>query len=159
MAGDGYTVDVRGMDEFSPRDLYAMLRMRVDVFVVEQKCPYPELDGKDFNALHLRLLVGEELIASVRLRSPLDVPDAPSRIGRVVVSPAHRGKRLGEKLMAEAIAACETRFPGRPIALSAQSHLQRFYESFGFLPVSGEYLEDDIPHVDMQRPVTAQTAG
>ncbi|MBA8877460.1 GNAT family N-acetyltransferase [Phyllobacterium myrsinacearum] len=150
-----YTVDVRGMDEFSPRDLYAMLRMRVDVFVVEQKCPYPELDGKDIDALHLRLLIGEELIASARLRQPHGAADTAARIGRVVVSPAHRGKRLGEKLMAEAIAECERRFPDRPIALSAQSHLQRFYESFGFLPVSGEYLEDDIPHVDMQRPVAA----
>jgi ElaA protein len=154
-----YMVDVRGIDEFSPRDLYAMLRMRVDVFVVEQKCPYPELDGKDLDALHLRLLVGEELIASARLRLPHDAPDAPdapARIGRVVVSPAHRGKRLGEKLMAEAIAECERRFPGHPIALSAQSHLQGFYASFGFLPVSGEYLEDDIPHVDMQRPAAAE---
>lgn len=151
-----YTVDVRGMDEFGPRDLYAMLRMRVDVFVVEQKCPYPELDGKDIDALHLRLLIGDELMASARLRPPHGAVDAAARIGRVVVSPAHRGKRLGEKLMVEAIAECERRFPSRPIALSAQSHLQRFYESFGFLPVSSEYLEDDIPHVDMQRPVTAK---
>lgn len=156
MTGSPYTVDVRGIDEFSPRDLYAMLRLRVDVFVVEQKCPYPELDGKDIEALHLRLLLGEELVGSARLRLPHGDADAPARIGRVVVSPAHRGKRLGEKLMAEAIAACERRFPDRPIALSAQSHLQGFYESLGFLPVSGEYLEDGIPHVDMQRPVAVK---
>ncbi|SDO43887.1 GNAT family N-acetyltransferase [Phyllobacterium sp. OV277] len=150
-----YTVDVRGIDEFSPRDLYAMLRMRVDVFIVEQKCPYPELDGKDIEALHLRLFSGDELVASARLRQPHGA-GSDARIGRVVVSPVHRGKRLGDRLMAEAIAECERRYPDSPIALSAQSHLQRFYESFGFLPVSGEYLEDNIPHVDMQRPVTAK---
>ncbi|QND51612.1 GNAT family N-acetyltransferase [Phyllobacterium sp. 628] len=154
MGSDVYTVDVRGIDEFSPRDLYAMLRMRVDVFVVEQKCPYPELDGKDIEALHLRLLLGEELVASARIRHAHGIDDT-ARIGRVVVSPAHRGKRLGDRLMAEAIAECERRFPGSPIALSAQSHLQRFYETFGFLPVSAEYLEDEIPHVDMQRPAKA----
>ncbi len=156
MAEADYSVDVRTLDEFSPRELYTMLKMRTDVFVVEQKCPYPELDGKDIETLHLRLLSGGELLASARIDgSPL--PPSPVIIGRVLVSPDHRGKRLGEALMTETIAACERLFSGHPIALSAQSHLRRFYETFGFVAVSEEYLEDDIPHIDMERGLTATT--
>ncbi|MCE6073495.1 GNAT family N-acetyltransferase [Agrobacterium vitis] len=153
MANMPYRVDVRRLDEFSARDLYDLLKLRVDVFVVEQKCPYPELDGKDIDALHLRLADGDDLIASARILTP-EEPSSSVKIGRVVVSPSHRGKRLGDALMREAIAACEQRFPSSPIALSAQSHLQLFYQSFGFLPVSAEYLEDGIAHVDMVRAVS-----
>ncbi|HEX2146805.1 MAG TPA: GNAT family N-acetyltransferase [Pseudorhizobium sp.] len=144
-----YRVDVRGLEAFSSLDLYEMLKLRVDVFVVEQACAYPELDGKDREALHLRLLNGEELLACARLWQP---DGAPPRIGRVTVSPTHRGKRLGEALMREAIAACDRRFPGQPIAISAQSHLHSFYEGLGFAVTSAEYVEDGIPHVDMERP-------
>ncbi len=151
MPGGGYRVVLSGLDELAPRELYDMLKLRVDVFVVEQKCPYPELDGKDADALHIRLLSGKELVASARIRKPAK-NDPASRIGRVVVAPDHRGKRLGERLMVEAIAQCERLYAEMPIKLSAQSHLKNFYESFGFVPVSKEYLEDDIPHIDMQRP-------
>lgn len=154
MNGVAYEVDVRRMDELSPGDLYAMLKMRIDVFVVEQKCAFAELDGKDPEALHLRLLAGKELLASTRIIAPSGI-DGPAHIGRVVVSPSHRGKQLGGKLMVESIAACERQFPGRPIALSAQSHREKFYASFGFETVSEEYLEDDIPHIDMLRPLPA----
>jgi len=154
MATGIYKVILSGFDELGPRELYDMLKMRVDVFVVEQKCPYPELDGKDVDALHLRLMDGRALIASARIRKPAK-DDPACHIGRVVVSPDYRGKRLGERLMAEAIAQCERLFAERPIKLAAQSHLKGFYESFGFVPVSGEYLEDDIPHIDMQRPAAA----
>ncbi|MCA0274813.1 MAG: GNAT family N-acetyltransferase [Proteobacteria bacterium] len=154
MSGIAYEVDVRGLDDLSPRDLYAMLKMRLDVFVVEQKCAFPEMDGKDPEALHLRLLAGKELLASTRIIAPSGIDD-PAYIGRVVVSPDHRGKRLGDKLMVESIAACERLFPARPIALSAQSHLEKFYASFGFATVSEEYLEDDIPHIDMLRALPA----
>ncbi|MBZ9653954.1 GNAT family N-acetyltransferase [Phyllobacterium lublinensis] len=151
MSSGTYKVILSGLDELSPRDLYTMLKLRVDVFVVEQKCPYPELDGKDGEALHLRLLAGKELVASARIRKPAKT-DPAARIGRVVVAPEHRGKKLGDRLMVESIAQCERLYPQSPIKLSAQSHLQRFYGSFGFVPASEEYLEDGIPHVDMQRP-------
>ena len=142
-----YDIDVRRMDAFSAGDLYALLKLRVDVFVVEQACAYPELDGKDADALHLRLLIDAETAAYARLLPA----EAGPRIGRVLVSPDHRGKRLGEAVMREAIRACEARFPGKPIGLSAQSHLERFYRSLGFAPTSAEYVEDGIPHIDMQR--------
>jgi ElaA protein len=144
-----YTVDVRRLDAFSAADLYDMLKLRVDVFVVEQHCPYPELDGNDKDCLHLRLLDGEELMACARLWRP--TPEHHPRIGRVAVSPDHRGKRLGDALMREAIAEVGKLYPGEPIEISAQSHLQKFYGSLGFEVISEEYLEDDIPHVDMLR--------
>jgi len=144
-----YRVDIRRLDEFSAADLYAMLKMRVDVFVVEQKCPYPELDGNDPACLHLRLLDGDDLLGCARLWRP--TPEARPHIGRVAVSPHHRGKRLGDALMREAIAACQHLYPGEAIELSAQAHLRRFYGALGFEPISEEYLEDDIPHIDMRR--------
>lgn len=144
-----YEVDVRGLDELTAVELYELLKLRVDVFVVEQACAYPELDGNDADCLHLRLMDGVTLIACARLWRP--TPTHLPRIGRVAVSPAHRGKRLGEALMREAIAVCEKVYPGEAIEISAQSHLQKFYASFGFVPISGEYLEDGIPHVDMVR--------
>lgn len=142
---------MRRLDELSAVELYELLKLRVDVFVVEQACAYPELDGNDADCLHLRLTDGSALIACARLWRP--TPDHLPRIGRVAVSPTHRGKRLGEALMREAISACEKVYPGEAIEISAQSHLQRFYGSFGFTPISEEYLEDGIPHVDMVRRV------
>jgi ElaA protein len=157
MTAIAYSVDLKGLDELSARELYDLLRMRVDVFVVEQNCPYPELDGKDIDALHLRLLEGTELIASTRLLKPYNAQD-PAKIGRVVVSPAHRGRRLGDAVMKESIIVCERLFPENPIALSAQAHLRRFYESFGFVKTSEEYLEDGIPHIDMVRQLAGEPA-
>ncbi|MGV4795710.1 GNAT family N-acetyltransferase [Rhizobium sp. F40D2] len=158
MASTTYTADLKSVDELLARELYDLLKMRVDVFVVEQNCAYPELDGKDIDALHLRLLESGELLASARILKP-HAPHDPSKIGRVVVSPDHRGKRLGDALMGEAISACERLYPANPIALSAQAHLRRFYEAFGFSVASEEYLEDGIPHIDMVRQLAIRPAG
>ncbi|MCO4316996.1 GNAT family N-acetyltransferase [Phyllobacterium sp. 21LDTY02-6] len=151
-----YRVILSGLEQMSARDLYEVMKLRVDVFVVEQKCPYPELDGKDIDALHLRLMQGSELLGYARIRGGTPADPTP-RIGRVVVSPAHRGRRLGDRLMAEAVSQCERLYAAQPIRLSAQSHLTEFYGSFGFVAVSDEYLEDDIPHIDMQRPAMMLT--
>jgi ElaA protein len=136
------------LDELSPPALYAVLKLRVDVFVVEQQCPYAEIDGKDGDALHLRALDGGELAGYLRVLPP--VGEGPARIGRVVVASSHRGRKLGAKLMLEAIGQCRGSFPARDIELSAQSPLQAFYGAFGFRPVSAEYVEDGIPHIDMR---------
>ena len=152
MPAKPYDVDLRRLEAFSAVDLYEMLKLRVDVFVVEQECPYPELDGNDAECLHLRLLADGELIAYARLWRP--TADHHPRIGRVAVSPGHRGQRLGEALMREAIAECAKLYPGEPIAISAQSHLQGFYGALGFAATSAEYIEDGIPHVDMERPAS-----
>ncbi|MCK4204145.1 GNAT family N-acetyltransferase [Brucella pituitosa] len=137
------------IDNLTPRALYAMLKLRVDVFVVEQNCPYPEIDGKDYDAFHLRILDGEELAASLRVLPP-EQDGKPVKIGRVVVAADYRGYKLGQRLMKEAVAFAQTLFPGIAIELGGQSHLQKFYGSFGFVAISEEYLEDGIPHVDMR---------
>ena len=151
MNAASFGADVSRLDELSATELYALLKLRTDVFIVEQKCPYPELDGRDPDALHLRLMQDGELLAAARFFAPGDQSEH-AKIGRVVVAPAHRGKRLGDALMRETIAACEDRFPGHALALSAQSHLKAFYASFGFAVCSDEYLNDGIPHIDMLRP-------
>ncbi|MEL4376506.1 GNAT family N-acetyltransferase [Brucella cytisi] len=137
------------LDNLGPRALYAMLKLRVDVFVVEQKCPYPEIDGKDFEAFHLRILDGEELAASLRVLPP-EQAGKPVKIGRVVVAPDYRGYKLGQRLMKESVEFAHERFPNIAIELGGQSHLRKFYGSFGFVAISEEYLEDGIPHVDMR---------
>lgn len=136
-------------DALTPRALYEILKLRVDVFVVEQKCPYPEIDGKDYNAFQLRILDGERLAASLRVLPP-EGDGKPAKIGRVVVDADYRGYKLGQRLMREAIDFAQAKFPGIAIELGGQSHLQRFYGSFGFAVISDEYLEDGIPHVDMR---------
>ncbi|WP_174800856.1 GNAT family N-acetyltransferase [Martelella limonii] len=143
-----HTVDIARLDALTAGELYAILKLRVDVFVVEQDCPYPELDGKDADALHLRLFIEGQLAAYARL---FPAADGPARIGRVVVASDFRGRRLGETLMREAMTACEKLSPEADIAISAQAHLARFYSSLGFVITSDEYLEDGIPHVDMVR--------
>lgn len=137
------------IDNLTPRALYAMLKLRVDVFVVEQNCPYPEIDGKDYDAFHLRIMDRAELAASLRVLPP-EKEGKPVKIGRVVVAADYRGDKLGHRMMKEAIAFAQDRFPGIAIELGGQSHLQKFYGSFGFVAISEEYLEDGIPHVDMR---------
>lgn len=145
------------MGELTPRQLHDVLRLRVDVFVVEQACPYPEIDGRDPHARHLLLSApsesGEgdaELAACLRLLRP-EAAGAPLRIGRIVVAPAWRGTGLGDYLMRAALAEAQRIAPDSPQALSAQAHLTAFYAGHGFTPVSETYLEDGIPHVDMLR--------
>ena len=134
-------------------ELYRLLQLRVEVFVVEQSCYYQELDGKDCEE-RTRHLLGyreQELVAYARLLAPgVSYPEFAS-IGRVIVAPQARGSRLGNQLMERAIAVCETCWPQQPIKISAQQHLQSFYQRHQFKTVSEPYLEDDIPHVAMLR--------
>ncbi len=101
------------LDDFTPRALYALLKLRVDIFVVEQECPYPEIDGKDIGAYHLRILDGDELAAALRVLPP-ESEGKPAKIGRVVVAPDYRGYQLGRRLMQEAIAFRKSAFPASP---------------------------------------------
>lgn len=137
--------------------LYAVLAARVAVFVVEQDCPYQDLDGQDEVGLHL---VGwgadNEVAAYARILPPGTRFEQPS-IGRVLTSLSVRRTGIGRDLMRRAIASTRERYPGSPIRLSAQCYLERFYEDLGFSVVSAPYEEDGIPHVEMQLP--AETAG
>ncbi|WP_427025158.1 GNAT family N-acetyltransferase [Aureimonas ureilytica] len=140
----------RRFDELTARELHDVLKLRCDVFVVEQRCAFAEIDGQDPAALHLLYREGEALAGCLRVFAPQG-PSGAARIGRVATSPDHRGGGLGHRLMGEAVRFCAEHWPQAAIDLSAQSHLQSFYGKHGFQPVSETYLEDDIPHVDMRR--------
>lgn len=138
------------LDDFSPRCLHEVYRLRVSVFIVEQDCAYQEIDDLDVDALHLVVSDGEGTIAAyLRLIHP--AADGPAKLGRIVVAPAWRGTGLGRRLMEAGLEKAESLYPGRPVFLSAQMQAARFYAALGFKPVSPEYLEDGIPHVDMLR--------
>lgn len=139
-------------EALDPYRLYALLRLRVDVFVVEQTCAYPELDGRD-HAAGVHHLLGErsgQLLAAARLLPPGLSFDTPA-IGRVVISARARGQGLAHLLMQASIAQCERLWPAHDQSLGAQAHLQGFYATHGFVVCSEPYLEDGIPHVDMRR--------
>jgi ElaA protein len=126
-----------------PATLYAVLRLRIDVFVVEQECPYPELDGRDLEAGSLMLWI--EIDGAVAAHARLLHDGDDRRIGRVVTDPAHRGKGLAAVLVRDGIRRSE----GRTVRLDAQAHLERWYAGFGFVSDGPEFLEDGIPHVPM----------
>jgi predicted GNAT family N-acyltransferase len=134
--------------ELTPFEVYGLLRLRVDVFVVEQECPYPELDGRDVEpaTVHLWLESDGEIAATIRV-----LADGASRaIGRVATAPGFRGRGLAAQLIEEGIALCGD----APITLGAQAHLEGWYERFGFRRSGPAYVEDGIPHVPMRREPT-----
>ncbi len=137
-------------EELSVEQLYKILKLRQEVFVVEQDCPYLDADDKDQESFHLVSWDGKgEATAYVRLLPEgLSYPDYAS-IGRVVTSKSIRGTGGGKKLMEEAILQARKLFGDAPIKISAQSYLLKFYIELGFEPVGEEYLEDDIPHMGM----------
>ena len=137
-------------DELSLQQLYAVLALRSEVFVVEQNCVFQDIDGLDPQTLHLLGERDGQVVAYARLIPP-GIKGADALIGRVVTSPAARGGGTGRALMAEAVAQCEQRWRG-PITLHAQAHLERFYGSFGFVQSGERYIEDGIPHMEMRKP-------
>jgi ElaA protein len=130
-------------DEIPAPLLYELLRFRQAIFVVEQASPYEDLDGRDQAAEHLLVRLDGALAGYLRV-----IPEAGrTRIGRVAVAPAHRGRGLARRMMEAAFA----RHPGAPVAISAQTYLAPFYTSLGFSPTSSEYDDTGVPHIDMVR--------
>lgn len=150
--------DIVRFEQLDTYTLYAMLQLRVDVFVVEQNCPYPELDDKDLHpqTRHILLKKAGKILAYARVLAP-DVSFAGNPgIGRVCVAQTARRLGLGEVLVQKAIATAKEGWSGLDIHISAQCYLQRFYESMGFVAASEAYLEDDIPHLKMTLAVASQ---
>lgn len=143
---------IKPFDELTLTELYDLLRLRAAVFVVEQQCPFQDLDGQDEQAYHL---LGYhptgELVAYARLFGAGRCYEQVA-IGRVAVALAHRRHGLGQALLSQAIAQCEVLFGAQPIRLGAQQRLERFYQGFGFAQCGAGYLEDGIPHIPMLRP-------
>ena len=148
---------LKPFDQLDIHSLYALLKLRCDVFVVEQDCPYPELDDKDQAALHLLGYQDAELVAYLRLFKP-DAATNEVKIGRVVTLETARRGGIGSELMNQGIAAAEAHFPAHNIRISAQERLYQFYHALGFEQVSDTYDEDGIPHIAMLRQCSALEA-
>ncbi|MGY6588690.1 MAG: GNAT family N-acetyltransferase [Wenzhouxiangella sp.] len=136
----------------SNTELYALLQARVSVFVLEQNCPYQELDGLDASGLHLWCAEPEVGVLAYARLLPPGQRFAEASIGRVLTTRAARGRGLGKQLMAQAIRTANDQYGRCGIRISAQCYLERFYADFGFKAVGERYLEDDIPHQEMFRP-------
>lgn len=136
------------LGELSAEQVYAVLAARVEIFVVEQNCAYQDLDGLDADAEHLIAWSGKEVAGYLRVLAPGTRFDDPS-IGRIITVKRFRGSGLGRVLVAKGIERTRLRYPGRPVRISAQQYLERFYGELGFVTASEPYLEDNIPHVEM----------
>jgi ElaA protein len=147
--------DFKGLDGEA---LYALLRLRQEVFVVEQDCPYLDADGQDQDAWHLLGYREGALVACLRAFSPGSIyPEAV--IGRVVTHASARGQGLGRPLMREGmVRVCQQFGPG-PVRVSAQAHLEPYYHSLGFVVIGPGYDEDGIPHLPMRWPGPAAKSG
>jgi ElaA protein len=142
------TTEWRRFDELTAGELYELLCFRQSIFVVEQACAYPDLDGRDQNAWHLTARLAGKLIGYLRLTATAGPPPMV-RIGRVAVSPPLRRGGVGRMLMEQALIFCRECFPLQAIALGAQVPLVPFYESFGFATASEPYDDFGVAHVEM----------
>jgi ElaA protein len=151
------TIHNESFADLEAETLYALLRLRVDVFVVEQRAAYPELDGRDLEpgTRHLWVTAGGDAAGPLAYLRLLAEPDGTMRIGRVVTAKQARGAGLAKRLVAAALEVD----PSAPTVLDAQSYLVGFYAALGFRPAGPEYVDDDgIPHVPMRRPADARTS-
>lgn len=138
----------KNFDELTLQELYAILQLRIQVFIVEQQCPFQDADNKDTGCYHLMCWENGTLTAYSRL-VPGGIAFAEISIGRVVTSPQARGIGLGKELMQKSVTQCYTLFGKHTIRIGAQLYLKRFYESIGFIEDSAIYLEDGIEHIEM----------
>ena len=147
----------QAFDALTVAELYAVLRLRSEVFVVEQNCVFLDMDNSDAQAMHLMGHTGEmgeaqgELLAYARCFGP-GVKYAEASIGRVITAPQARAGGLGHVLMREAVRALQAHWGPQPIRIGAQARLQAFYEQHGFVREGEPYIEDGIPHIEMLRP-------
>lgn len=140
--------EIKKFKELKVEEIYKILEIRNEVFVVEQQCAYQDCDGKDENAYHLYLQDNGKIIAYLRILKKGVSFDEIS-IGRVLVNKNYRGKGISREMMLKAINFIELNLNEKEIKIQAQSYLINFYKSLGFKETSNEYLEDNIPHIDM----------
>ena len=135
--------------ELSAAQLYAILKVRSEVFVLEQNCVYQDIDGLDLQCLHVIAWNDDQQVAAYLRVVPPGLKYAEVSLGRVVSSNAVRGTGIGKKLMGNAMNLVEQNYPGQPVLIQAQSYLENFYQTFGFVTVSDVLMEDGIPHFMM----------
>ncbi|NGM66922.1 GNAT family N-acetyltransferase [Sphingobacterium sp. SGR-19] len=141
---------IKAFTELNTTELYQILKLRSEVFVVEQRCAYQDIDDKDQDSYHLMCFVNDRLAGYTRLLPPGISYVEPS-IGRVVIHPDFRGLSLGKQLMENSIAACTELFESSAIRIGAQTYLKKFYTALGFIETGAPYDEDGIPHIEMVR--------
>lgn len=139
---------LKTFNELTTTELYNILKERTDVFVVEQHCPYPEVDGKDVQSYHLFKEEKGEIIAYLRILPP-GVSCIEVSIGRVLVKKEYRGQKLAKQILKESLRFITDELKEKTVKIQAQEYLRDFYRSFGFEVISETYLEDGIPHIDM----------
>lgn len=142
------TITVKSFNQLTINELYEVLQLRSEVFVVEQDCVYQDIDGKDQNALHVLGIKDNKIVAYTRLFKPGDYFNLAS-IGRVVVKENQRMHKYGYDIMEASIKAIKTNYNTTDIKISAQCYLKRFYNNLNFFEVGEQYLEDGIPHIAM----------
>lgn len=142
---------IKKFEELTPSELYAIMQLRNEVFVVEQNCVYQDADNKDALSFHLMGWSKKNLYAYTRIIPP-GIAFTEASIGRVVTSPSIRRTGIGVELMRVSISKTKELFSNFPIRIGAQLYLQKFYTSLGFQKDSDTYLEDNIPHIEMVRP-------
>ena len=149
---NGITWRFVSLDALTPRELYAVLQLRAEVFVVEQACVFQDMDGADAEAMHLLGTVAGQLVAYARcFTAGVKFPEAS--IGRVITRHSLRGSGAGHALMDQAITCLSQQWGTQPIRIGAQARLEKFYRQHGFSQTGAPYIEDGIPHLDMLRPV------
>lgn len=141
---------IKSFDELSVPELYHIIKARISVFVVEQNCPYHDLDDYDQKSLHLWAEKEGEILAYCRLFDR-GIKYTETSIGRVLTTDIARGKGLGQVLIKYAVETIENRYRTSAIRISAQDYLLKFYSDFGFQSTDKKYLEDDLPHTEMFR--------
>ena len=139
---------IKSFEQLTGSELYAILKIRQEVFVVEQTCYYLDADGDDDKAIHIWAEKNGEIVAYCRIFRP-QIKYAEASIGRVLTHPTYRKLNLGKILMKIAIATIEGKFRTKKIRISAQDYLLNFYTDLGFQSTGKKYLEDDIPHTEM----------
>ncbi|MDG2147867.1 MAG: GNAT family N-acetyltransferase [Flavobacteriaceae bacterium] len=140
---------IKSYNKLSQEELYDILRIRAKIFVVEQNCPYNDLDKKDNIAKHVIGKEGNKIIAYARIFKEGDFYEKNTSIGRILVCGEKRKKKIGHTLVEKSINFCKKNYPGKEIKISSQSHLKRFYQKLGFVYKGEAYLEDGIPHCSM----------
>lgn len=139
---------VKTFDELTTKEFYMLVKERIAVFVVEQNCPYQEVDEIDPEALHT-FLTDEQ--GNVAAYTRIYEEEYAVHFGRVLVAKEYRQSGLGKQIVQRTLEVIEQKYPNMPIIIGAQDYLRSFYESFGFNAISDVYLEDDIPHIDMKK--------
>jgi len=144
-----FNYQIKHFSELTALEFHDLIALRINVFVVEQNCPYPELDGKDKKSYHLICRDGLGKIVATSRILPQNISYKEVSIGRVVSASEVRGIGLGHEMMKNCFEFIQEEFGDVPVKISAQEHLEQFYQQHGFISTGKKYLEDDIPHVEM----------